>query len=78
MMNSPSSARSSPPNTFIGFIFQEYNILPEFTVGANIALAMELQGKKATTEALNEILEEVDLTGYGNRKPNELSARPPL
>lgn len=60
-------------NTFIGFIFQEYNILPEFTVGANIALAMELQGKKATTEALNEILEEVDLTGYGNRKPNELS-----
>ena len=60
-------------NTFIGFIFQEYNILPEFTVGANIALAMELQGKKATTEALNEILDEVDLTGYGNRKPNELS-----
>ncbi len=60
-------------NTFIGFIFQEYNILPEFTVGANIALAMELQGKKATSEELSAILEEVDLTGYGNRKPNELS-----
>lgn len=60
-------------NTFIGFIFQEYNILPEFTVGANIALAMQLQGKKATPEALNAILDEVDLTGYGNRKPNELS-----
>ena len=60
-------------NTFIGFIFQEYNILQEFSVGANIALAMELQGKKATNEALNRILEEVDLTGYGNRKPNELS-----
>ncbi len=60
-------------NTFIGFIFQEYNILPEFTVGANIALAMQLQGKKATNEALNAILDEVDLTGYGNRKPNELS-----
>lgn len=60
-------------NTFIGFIFQEYNILTEFTVGQNIALAMELQGKKATSEALNKILEEVDLTGYANRKPNELS-----
>lgn len=60
-------------NTFIGFIFQEYNILSEFTVGANIALAMELQGHKATSESLNEILDEVDLTGYGNRKPNELS-----
>ena len=60
-------------NTFIGFIFQEYNILPEFTVGANIALAMQLQGKKATNEAIGGILEEVDLAGYGNRKPNELS-----
>ena len=60
-------------NTFIGFIFQEYNILPEFTVGANIALAMELQGKKATDEELSAILDEVDLTGYGSRKPNELS-----
>ena len=29
-------------NTFIGFIFQEYNILDEFTVGKNLALALEL------------------------------------
>ena len=27
-------------NTYVGFIFQEYNILEEFTVGANIALAL--------------------------------------
>ena len=60
-------------NTFIGFIFQEYNILNEFTVGQNIALAMKLQGKKVDDKSLNEILEEVDLVGYGNRKPNELS-----
>jgi ABC-type antimicrobial peptide transport system, ATPase component len=60
-------------NTFIGFIFQEYNILNEFTVGQNIALAIELQGKKATSEEVNSILDEVDLTDYANRKPNELS-----
>lgn len=60
-------------NTFIGFIFQEYNILNEFTVGQNIALAMKLQGKKVDDKSLNDILEEVDLVGYGNRKPNELS-----
>ncbi len=60
-------------NTYVGFIFQEYNILEEFTVGANIALALQLQGKKATDEAINEILNEVDLAGYGNRRPNELS-----
>lgn len=60
-------------NTYVGFIFQEYNILEEFSVGANIALAIELQGRKATDEEINAILKEVDLEGYGNRKPNELS-----
>ncbi len=60
-------------NTYVGFIFQEYNVLDEFTVGANIALAIELQGRKATDDEINNILKEVDLEGYGNRKPNELS-----
>ncbi len=60
-------------NTYVGFIFQEYNVLEEFTVGANIALALELQGRKATDEEIAAILHDVDLDGYGNRKPNELS-----
>lgn len=60
-------------NTYLGFIFQEYNILDEFTVGANIGLALELQGKKATDAEINRILHEVDLDGYGARRPNELS-----
>ena len=60
-------------NTFIGFIFQEYNILQEFSVEKNIGLALELQGKKADKEAINELMEKVDLKGYGKRKPNTLS-----
>lgn len=60
-------------NTYVGFIFQEYNVLEEFSVGANIALAIELQGRRATDEDINRILTQVDLAGYGNRKPNELS-----
>ena len=60
-------------NTYIGFIFQEYNVLEELTVGANVALAIELQGRRATDEEINSILKEVDLEGFGNRKPNELS-----
>ena len=60
-------------NTYLGFIFQEYNILNEFTVGANIGLALELQGKKATNEKINEILRTVDLEGYAKRKPMQLS-----
>ena len=60
-------------NTFLGFIFQEYNILPEFTVQKNIALALELQGKKADKESVENLLNQVDLKGYAKRKPNQLS-----
>ena len=60
-------------NTYVGFIFQDYNVLPEFNVGGNIALAMELQGVRASSERIREILEEVDLADYAKRRPNELS-----
>ena len=60
-------------NTYVGFIFQEYNILEDFTVGANIALAIELQGRKASNNEINQILKDVDLEGFGHRRPNELS-----
>ena len=67
------SEMDSYRNTYLGFIFQEYNILSDFTVKENVALALQLQHKKATDEAINSILEQVDLAGYGKRKPNELS-----
>lgn len=71
--NFKSSHFDSYRNTYVGFIFQEYNVLDEFTVGANIALALELQGRKATDAEINSILKSVDLDGYGARKPDELS-----
>lgn len=60
-------------NTFIGFIFQEYNIMDNFTVKDNIALALQLQGKKADEKVIDHILKEVDLEDFKDRKPNELS-----
>lgn len=60
-------------NTFIGFIFQEYNILENFTVAKNLALALELQGKKADKAEVMRLLEQVEMQAYANRKPNELS-----
>ena len=60
-------------NTFIGFIFQEYNVLNEFNIEQNIALALQLQGKKNDKEAVNKLLKEVDLEGFNKRKPNTLS-----
>lgn len=60
-------------NTFIGFIFQDYNILEEFTVEKNIELAIELQGKVPNKDKVENLLEQVDIKDYAKRKPNELS-----
>jgi ABC-type lipoprotein export system ATPase subunit/ABC-type antimicrobial peptide transport system permease subunit len=60
-------------NTMVGFVFQEYNLIDDFSVGENIALALELQGQKATSERINEILNLVELGGLENRRTNELS-----
>ena len=60
-------------NTFVGFIFQEYNILDEFNVEDNIALALELQGKPKDKQKINSILRDVELEAFAKRKPNTLS-----
>ena len=64
---------SSYRNTFVGFVFQEYNLLPSYTVEKNIKIANELQGKETTKEQVDELLKLVDLEGLNNRKPSQLS-----
>ena len=60
-------------NTFIGFIFQEYNLLPEYTVEQNIKMAMELQGREIGDEELEAVLKDVGIEGLKTRNPSELS-----
>ncbi len=60
-------------NTYIGFVFQEYNLLDNMTIEKNLSLATELQGKKIGKEEINDILKQVDLEGISPRKPQELS-----
>ncbi len=60
-------------NTFVGFIFQEYNVLDEFTLEENIAIALELQGKPNDHEKVSALLKDVGLEGLGKRRPNTLS-----
>lgn len=60
-------------NTFVGFVFQEYNVLNEFSVEDNVALALELQGKPKDKRKIAEILQSVELEPFAKRKPNTLS-----
>ncbi len=60
-------------NTYVGIVFQEFNILNEFTVGTNIAIALQLQNKSNDKQAIDDILDLVELGGMADRKPETLS-----
>lgn len=60
-------------NTCCGFVFQEYNLIPELNVEENIALAIQLQGQKDTENKIKDVLAQVGLNDYEKRKITELS-----
>lgn len=60
-------------NTFIGFIFQEFNLLEEFNVKQNIALASKLQGNEISDVEIEKLLSDLDLVDIQDKYPNELS-----
>ncbi len=59
-------------NRYVGFIFQEYNLIDDFSVGKNIEIALQLQGRE-DKDLVSEVLTKVGLEGYENRKISELS-----
>ena len=46
-------------NTYIGFVFQEFNILEQYNVYDNIALAIKLQNKKPDKYKISNLLENL-------------------
>ncbi|MDO8057263.1 ATP-binding cassette domain-containing protein [Candidatus Phytoplasma gossypii] len=60
-------------NQSVGFIFQHFNLIDDLTVSQNISIALELQGKKVNDKNINNLLNDLDLAGFGSRHVNELS-----
>lgn len=56
--------------SYVGFIFQDYHLLDEFTVRENIELSADIAGKNTD---LPTLLTQVDLEGLADRYPHELS-----
>ncbi|WP_105973848.1 ABC transporter ATP-binding protein [Streptomyces geranii] len=59
----------------IGYVFQDYNLIPALTAAENVALPRELDGisaRKARAEAL-AALAEMDLGQLADRFPDEMS-----
>lgn len=60
-------------NTYMGFVFQEYNLLDNYSIEQNIKLSLELQHKKPTEQEIQDVLKMVELKDISKRKTNELS-----
>jgi len=59
----------------IGFVFQQFNLMPRLTALENVALPLVYAGvgKKQRTEKAMHVLDMVNLTQRSHHKPNELS-----
>lgn len=57
----------------IGFVFQNYNLVPMLNVYENIVLPVELDGNKVDKEFLNDVVAMLGLSERMENMPNELS-----
>lgn len=57
----------------IGFIFQNYNLVPDLNVYENVVLPVELDGRKVDEEYVSEILELLGLSKKKDVFPGNLS-----
>ena len=62
-------------NTEIGFVFQQFNLLPRLTAWENVAVPLIYAGagRKEREERAREMLNKVGLADRAHHKPNELS-----
>lgn len=71
----PDNELAAVRNKEIGFVFQQFNLLPRLTAAENVALPLIYSGvsKKERAERAMEVLTRVKLADRSHHKPNELS-----
>jgi putative ABC transport system ATP-binding protein len=71
----PDNSLADVRNQEIGFVFQQFNLLPRLSALENVALPLVYAGvpKKLRREKALAMLDKVNLTDRSHHKPNELS-----
>jgi putative ABC transport system ATP-binding protein len=57
----------------IGFIFQDYNLIPSLNVWENVVLPLGLDGRKTDEKEIEKILDEIGLSDKKHAMPDTLS-----
>lgn len=65
--------RAAVRNEHVGFIFQNFQLLPSLTALENVLVPLELRGVRGGTKTAQDLLERVGLGGRGHHYPTQLS-----
>ncbi|HEY8464074.1 MAG TPA: ABC transporter ATP-binding protein [Bacillota bacterium] len=70
-----SKKRSEYRAAYLGFIFQNFNLIPELNIYENVEIPLVIAGEnaKARKEKVTKVVEAVGLTSHLQHKPGELS-----
>jgi len=65
--------RAAVRNEHVGFIFQNFQLLPTLTALENVMVPLELRGERGAGKTAKELLERVGLGQRGHHYPTQLS-----
>ncbi len=65
--------RAAIRNQYVGFIFQNFQLLPTLTALENVMVPLELRGEKGAKQTAQSLLERVGLGQRGHHYPTQLS-----
>ncbi|MFC5409956.1 ABC transporter ATP-binding protein [Larkinella bovis] len=65
--------RAAVRNQYVGFIFQNFQLLPTLTALENVMVPLELRGERRVEKTARELLERVGLGQRGHHYPTQLS-----
>ena len=65
--------RAAIRNQYVGFIFQNFQLLPTLTALENVMVPLELRGEKGAKQTAQSLLDRVGLGDRGHHYPTQLS-----
>jgi len=65
--------RAQVRNQHVGFVFQNFQLIPTLTALENVMVPVELRGEKNAHDTAMKLLEKVGLADRANHYPNQLS-----
>ena len=65
--------RASVRNKYVGFVFQNFQLIPTLTALENVMVPLELRGDKGASKKAMTLLEKVGLADRHNHYPSQLS-----